>query len=60
VASGQTVHLSSARASVTLPAVADAAIPRGTASLAFNLSTPGAAELIDDSAAVTEVRLERT
>jgi NADH-quinone oxidoreductase subunit G len=60
VASGQTVRLSSARGSVSLSAVADGTVPRGTASLVFNLSTPGAAELIDASLAVTEVRLERT
>jgi NADH-quinone oxidoreductase subunit G len=60
VASGQTVRLSSARGSVSLPAVADGTVPRGTASLGFNLSTPGAAELIDASLPVTEVRLERT
>jgi NADH-quinone oxidoreductase subunit G len=60
VASGQTVRLTSARGSVSLPALADGAVPRGTASLVFNLSIPGAAELIDSSLAVTEVRLERT
>ncbi len=60
VTSGQTVHLSSPRGAVTVAAVADRAVPRGTASLAFNLSSPGAADLIDASAVVTEVRLERT
>jgi NADH-quinone oxidoreductase subunit G len=60
VVSGGNVHLTSTRASFTLPAVADAALPRGSASLAFNLSVPGAAELIDATAAVTEVRLETT
>jgi NADH-quinone oxidoreductase subunit G len=58
VSSGGTVHLIGARGTLTLPAVADAAVPRGTACLAFNRSTPGAAELIDAGEAVTEVRLE--
>ena len=59
VPSGGTVHLIGARGTLTMPAVADAGVPRGSACLAFNRSTPGAAELIDAAAAVTEVRLER-
>jgi len=59
VASGQPVHLTSARATVTVPVVADPGVPRGTASLPFNAGTPGAAELIDVSEVVTDIRLER-
>jgi anaerobic selenocysteine-containing dehydrogenase len=58
VPSGGTVHLIGARGTLTMPAVADAGVPRGSAQLAFNRSTPGAAELINAAEAVTEVRLE--
>jgi predicted molibdopterin-dependent oxidoreductase YjgC len=58
VPSGGTVHLIGARGTLTMPAVADAGLPRGSACLPFNRSTPGAAELIDARDAVTEVRLE--
>jgi len=56
---GGTVLLTSARGAVAVTAVADPAVPRGTARLGFNLASPGAAELIDAAAAVTDVRLER-
>jgi formylmethanofuran dehydrogenase subunit D len=59
VPSGQNVHATSARGTVTLKVVADPGVPRGAASLPFNVVSPGAAELIDVSAAVTDVRLER-
>jgi NADH-quinone oxidoreductase subunit G len=58
VATGTAVRITSARGSITLPAVADAGLPRGSASITFNLAGPGAAELIDCGAAVTEVRVE--
>jgi NADH-quinone oxidoreductase subunit G len=58
VVPGGTVRITSSRGSVTLPASADAHLPKGSASLTFNVTTPGAADLIDASAPVTEVRLE--
>jgi anaerobic selenocysteine-containing dehydrogenase len=60
VASGGTARLISARTTVTLPVVGDPGLPRGSASLAFNIGSPGAADLIDATAAVTEVRVETT
>jgi NADH-quinone oxidoreductase subunit G len=60
VPSGGSARLISPRTSVTLPVVADAALPRGSASLVFNVGSPGAADLIDATVAVTEVRLETT
>jgi NADH-quinone oxidoreductase subunit G len=59
VTSGQNVHVTSSRATVTLKVAGDPGVPRGTATLPFNAVTPGAAELIDASAPVTDVRLER-
>jgi hypothetical protein len=41
-----------------LETVADTGVPRGSASLAFNTPGDGVADLIDASAAVTDVRLE--
>jgi NADH-quinone oxidoreductase subunit G len=57
---GAPVRLSSARGSITLAAVAEPGLPRGSASVVFNLAGPGAADLIDAGAAVTEVRVETT
>ncbi|HZQ58220.1 MAG TPA: NADH-quinone oxidoreductase subunit NuoG [Acidimicrobiales bacterium] len=59
VPSGHNVHVTSSRGTFTLKVVGDDAVPRGTATLPFNAATPGAAELIDASAPVTDVRLER-
>jgi len=59
VPSGHNVHVTSSRGTFTLKVVGDDAVPRGTATLPFNAATPGAAELIDESAPVTDVRLER-
>ncbi len=59
VADGHNVHVTSARATVTLKVIGDPRVPRGTAVLPFNLTAPGAAELIDADALVTDVRLER-
>jgi anaerobic selenocysteine-containing dehydrogenase len=59
VADGHTVHVTSARATVTVHVTGDPGVPRGAAVLPFNLTAPGAAELIDASAPVTDVRLER-
>ena len=60
VAEGSSVRLTGARATITLPARADAGVPRGSAALAFNLGAPGAADVIDATVAITEVRVETT
>ncbi|HMF04021.1 MAG TPA: molybdopterin-dependent oxidoreductase, partial [Acidimicrobiia bacterium] len=58
IADGDAVQATSARGSVVLPVRAAPGIPRGIAFLTFNQPGPGAADLIDTSAAVTDVRLE--
>jgi anaerobic selenocysteine-containing dehydrogenase len=58
VAEGDEVQVTSSRGSVTLPVRADPGIPRGVAFLAFNQPGPGAGDLIDATAAVTDVRVE--
>ncbi|MGI9034156.1 MAG: NADH-quinone oxidoreductase subunit NuoG [Acidimicrobiales bacterium] len=55
---GDRVRVSSNRASLVLPAVSDAGVPRGSAVVDFNQPGDGAADLIDATAAVTEVRVE--
>ena len=60
VPTGGQVRMTSARMAVTLPVVADANVPKGTVALTFNLGSPGAADLIDATADVTEVRVETT
>ena len=58
VAAGAQVAVSSSRGSVSLPATADAAVPRGAAVVVVN--QPGAAPeaLVDASGVVTEIRVE--
>ena len=58
MASGEQVRMTSSRGSLVAQAVPDHGIPRGSASLPFNLQGPGAADLIDAHQPVTEVRLE--
>jgi predicted molibdopterin-dependent oxidoreductase YjgC len=58
VASGGQVRAISPRTSMVLEALADGGVPRGSASLTFNLPGQGAADLIDATAPVTDVRLE--
>jgi len=55
---GDRVRVSSARTSVFLEAVADATVLRGSAVLTFNQPGDGAADLIDASQPVTDVRVE--
>jgi anaerobic selenocysteine-containing dehydrogenase len=57
---GGVVRVTSPRTTLTLPTAADPDLPRGSAALVFNLATPGAADLIDATADVTEVRVETT
>jgi NADH-quinone oxidoreductase subunit G len=58
VATGGQVRVISPRTSLVLEVAADAGVPRGSASLVFNLPGEGAADLIDATAPVTDVRLE--
>jgi NADH-quinone oxidoreductase subunit G len=58
VAEGATVKLTSARTSLNLPVRVDPRLSAGVARLAFSPGAPGAADLIDCSAPVTDIRVE--
>jgi NADH-quinone oxidoreductase subunit G len=58
VADGGEVRLTSSRGTVILPVRADAGTPQGVAFLAFDPSDPGAGDLIDIDAPVTDLRVE--
>jgi NADH-quinone oxidoreductase subunit G len=58
VGDGDQVRVSSSRTALTLTARASGRVPRGTAFLAFAQSGPGAADLVDAAAPVTDVRVE--
>jgi NADH-quinone oxidoreductase subunit G len=62
LATGDLVRLRTARGTLELPAKAEPRIPRGVVSVDFNVPTPsgsaGAAELIDATAPVNDVRVE--
>jgi anaerobic selenocysteine-containing dehydrogenase len=58
VTAGDSVRVTSSRMALTLPVEADPGVPRGVAALAFGQPGPGAADLIDASSPVTDVRLE--
>jgi anaerobic selenocysteine-containing dehydrogenase len=58
VADGDEVRVTTGKGSVTVAVQADAATERGTAFLGFNLANPGAADLIDVTAPVTDLRVE--
>ncbi|MGI9118764.1 MAG: molybdopterin oxidoreductase family protein, partial [Acidimicrobiales bacterium] len=58
VTSGARLQVTSSHGRVVLEVVADPGVPQGSAALAFNQPGPGAADLIDASRPVTEVRLE--
>ena len=53
-----TVTIASTRGSIVLPVTADASVVRGTVWVPFNLPGGNVGELIDASAAVTDVRIE--
>ena len=55
---GRDVKVSSSKATVILPLVADDSVQRGTAWVPFNQPGAHVGELIDASAAVTDVRIE--
>jgi NADH-quinone oxidoreductase subunit G len=58
IADGEEVQATSGRGSVVMPVRAAPGIPRGVAFLSFNQPGPGASDLIDAGAVVTDVRLE--
>ncbi len=58
VTTGDQVRVTSSRGSLTLGAIADSSVLRGSAVLAFNQPGPGAADLIDARQPVTDVRVE--
>jgi anaerobic selenocysteine-containing dehydrogenase len=55
---GGEVRVTTTRGSLTLPVRADAGTPPGVAFLAFNQAGPGAADLIDVTQPVTDLRVE--
>ena len=55
---GDLVRVTSPRAALLLEAAADAGVPRGSAAVDFNPPGEGAADLIDASQPVTDVRVE--
>jgi anaerobic selenocysteine-containing dehydrogenase len=58
VGSGANVRITSSRTTISLPVVADPAVPNGVAAIPFTADGDGAAMLIDSSASVTDVRVE--
>jgi len=60
VTSGDRVRVTSTRTSLTMEARADPGVPRGSVAITFNLAGQGAADLIDATQPVTDVRLETT
>ncbi|HUQ39106.1 MAG TPA: NADH-quinone oxidoreductase subunit NuoG [Acidimicrobiales bacterium] len=57
---GGQVQVRTTRASLVVETAPDPGMPRGSAWLAFNAGTPGAADLIDATATVIDVRVEST
>ncbi|MDP9073108.1 MAG: hypothetical protein M3N98_02845, partial [Actinomycetota bacterium] len=55
---GGRVRVVSPRAAIVLDVESDVGVPRGSAALDFNLGGEGAADLIDVSVGVTNVRLD--
>jgi predicted molibdopterin-dependent oxidoreductase YjgC len=55
---GAQVRVTSSRATVTLPVRVDRSVPAGTARLPFTADGRGAAEIIDTTAMVTDLRVE--
>jgi len=55
---GELVRVTSSRSVATLTVVADPTLPRGSCWLAFNLGSPGAADLIDANEPITDLAVE--
>jgi len=60
VGAGEDVKVSSARGSMTIRVEVDEAVPRGSATVAFNHDGLNASDLIDASSPVTDIRVETT
>jgi NADH-quinone oxidoreductase subunit G len=58
VTTGDRVRVTSTRGTFTLEAAADPGVGRGAAAMVYNLPGKGAADVIDATAAVTEIRVE--
>ena len=58
VSDGQVVRATTGRGSVELPVIADPDTPQGVAFIPINQAGPGAADLIDLSEPVTDLRVE--
>jgi NADH-quinone oxidoreductase subunit G len=58
VADGDAVRVTSLRGSLELPVLGDPSTPLGVAFLAINRAGPGAADLVDVTATVTDLRVE--
>jgi NADH-quinone oxidoreductase subunit G len=58
IEAGGEMRVTSARGSHVMPVIADAGVPAGVAHLAFGADGTGAAEMIDVSLPVTDLRLE--
>ena len=59
LARGATVRITSSRGSIDAPAIGDGGVPEGSAAMVFNQANASVAALIDASARVTGVRVER-
>ena len=59
IEAGTTVTITAASGSIKLPAVPDDGVPKGSAAVLVNQAGPVVGTLIDASAAVTDVRVER-
>ena len=55
---GDAVKVTSSRTTLTLGAEADTSVPKGVALLVFDQAGPGAADLLDSSSPVNDVRVE--
>jgi anaerobic selenocysteine-containing dehydrogenase len=58
LSSGDAVRVASSRGAITIATEADASVPKGLAVLVFDQPGVGAADLIDATSMVTDIRLE--
>ena len=59
VAAGSEIRVDRTRGTVVLPVVADSGVPRGSLQVPFNVPGPSVTGIIDASAPVSDVRVER-
>ena len=57
---GDRVRATSSRISLTLEVAPDTGVPRGSVALPFNLPGEGAADFVDATQPVTDLRVETT